>query len=206
MPVRKKITANLGVLTLLFCLPLVAMKWKNSEKSRLPASTVEGHKHEHAKLHQRNSSPLKLATKNNSSFGSFVTQEVLEHDASTGLSRIKVNLEFESFSTSNDVVVSWKLPENVSLESGDQEQTFDPMAAGDRNKTSIIIRGDVFKAGPCFVEIYSVINDVKLGSVQVVKLQKSVESHLEGKSLSESSGPKSLSKQLEVESEYKIIY
>ena len=103
-------------------------------------------------------------------------------------------------------MISWKLPEDVELLEGSLTENIDPMASGQVYSTSIVVRGKPFDAQASFVEVYSVVNGTKLGAVYPIELKKTLEAHISGANESDSSGIKSLNKQQEVESKFKLFY
>ena len=208
MPVKQRENKiNISLLTLVFSIPLLVMGFQNYKvEQRTPANTKVKTKHPHLHKSLHKASPIKIAAKSNSTFGVLTHQKIVLHDDETNEARIQISVDIESFISSSDVVISWKLPSDVKLIEGKLSQTLDPMAPGQTVSTSITVQGKPFEAQASFIEVYSIVNAMKLGAVYPLELKRSLESHISGTAQSDTSGIKRLNKQQEAESKYKIFY
>lgn len=216
---KRNLTGHIKILVALFSLPLLVLgteKYMNENSNhRTPASVkevnepikgfVDPHKNIPSLFDSR--SEIRKAAKSNSTFGFKVQQEILDYDESTEIARVRVFIDFESFIDSNSVNISWKIPREMDVINGRVTEEFHPMRVGEVNSIEMTLEGNIFESGAMFIEVSSVVNDLKLGAVNAVELKLALEKFLSAKELGDQPAPdkKNIFK-AEDGKQYKIIY
>lgn len=205
---KRKITGHIKFILMLFALPIGLVSYQNhkAKTERTPASS---HTHHEKFLPDDKAgwSAIKKAAKSNSTFGIQINQEILDYNPSTEVSRIRVLLKFESFIQSEEVNLSWKLPQGVTLLEGRVSEVFHAMNPGQTNEAELLIEGNVFETSAMFVEVSSLVNSTRLGAVESVELKKGLEAHLESeKPIDEQNSDKKNIFKAEPAKQYKLIF
>lgn len=177
-------TSHMKFLSLIFALPLVSIglsKNLNADKhseNRNPASISNRALKEIPKPFLQRMSPIKQATKSNSTFGILVEEEILSYDPETEKARIRIKADFESFIVSEAVQLEWKIAKDFELIEGRMSEEYHPMNVGEQQSVSIVIEGNPFTSHASFIEVYSLINSTKFGAVSPVNLRQSLKAHI----------------------------